>query len=244
MGSRIALALLSFAVLCGAKDAAAQVYFQLNTGWSWAQSAGMKDSQPSSPDCLLQPASGSVCNGTLNSLGSSFIIGAGVGYKLPMGFRVDITYDNRSGYNLSGSDPAGTAFDPKTTANTGMVNAYYDLPFTIGERVKPYIGAGIGRSKNKVNNINWSDPPNFAGQVPGGTQTSTAWQFTIGADIRVNEHWVLDVGYRHTDLGKLTTNAGPATAGQPFNASNYTTPLEGRLKTNEILFNVRYELAN
>jgi opacity protein-like surface antigen len=244
MGTRIAAALAASVALGLAAEAAAQVYLQLNTGWSWAQNAEMKDTQPSSPDCLLQGGGtgATICAGTLNHLGSSFIIGAGVGYKLPMGFRVDVTYNNRNGYDLSGSDPAGTDFDPKTTANTVMFNGYYDLPVKIADKVTPYIGGGIGRSRNKVNNINWRDPPNFAGQVPGGSTTSTAWQLTIGADIRVTKNWVLDVGYRYTDLGDLKTNAGAATSGEPFNQNNYTTPLQGKLKANEFLFNIRYEL--
>lgn len=243
MGTRLALAVASVAALAAAPDAAAQLYFQLNTGWSWAQNPKMQDTQPSSPDCLLQPAtSGAPCNGQLDKLGSSGIIGGGIGYKLPMGFRVDLTYNYRGGYDLRGSDPAGTTFDPKTTASTGMVNGYYDLPFKIGERVTPYVGGGVGRSRNKVNNINWSDPPNFAGQVPGGSKNSTAWQLTLGADVRITRNWVIDVGYRYVDLGKLSTNAGPATGGQPFNANNFTTPLEGKLKANEFLLNVRYEL--
>jgi opacity protein-like surface antigen len=249
MGTRFALPLAAVAALGAAEDAAAQFYIQLDTGWSWAQNAKMTDTQPSSPDCLLQgggspSAGGNICTGTLNHLGSSFIIGGGVGYKLPMGFRVDITYTSRSGYNLSGSDPAGTNFDPKTTASTGMANVYYDLPFKIAERVTPYIGGGIGRTKNKVNNINWNDPafPGSSGQVPGGSKNSTAWQLTLGADVRITRNWVIDVGYRYVDLGKLSTNSGAATSGQPFNANNFTTPIEGKLKANEFLFNVRYEL--
>lgn len=247
MGTRIALALASAAALGAAGEAGAQVYFQLNTGWSWAQNAQMKDTDPSSPDCLLQGGStatatgGNICTGTLNHLGSSFIIGAGVGYKLPHGFRIDVTYNNRNGYDLSGSDPAGTTFDPKTTANTVMFNGYYDLPFMIADKVRPYVGGGIGRSRNKVNNINWQDGA-FSGQVPGGSTTSTAWQLTLGADIRLTPNWVLDVGYRYTDLGDLKTNSGAATSGQPFNANNFTTPLQGKLKANEFLFNIRYEL--
>jgi opacity protein-like surface antigen len=241
MGTRFALALAAVAALIAAPNAAAQVYIQVDSGWSWAQNAKMTDTQPSSPDCLLYGGSPNICNGTLNHLGSSFIIGAGVGYKLPMGFRVDITYNYRGGYDLKGSDPAGTTFDPKTTASTGMVNGYYDLPFKIAERVTPYVGGGVGRSRNKVNNINWNDASS-SGQVPGGSKSSTAWQLTLGADIRITRNWVIDVGYRYVDLGKLSTNAGAATGGQPFNANNYTTPIEGKLKANEFLFNVRYEL--
>jgi opacity protein-like surface antigen len=130
------------------------------------------------------------------------------------------------------------------TANTVMLNGYYDLPFSIAERVKPYVGGGVGRTQNKVNNINWNNarPPLESGQVPGGSQKSTAWQITIGADVRITPNWVLDIGYRYANLGTLTTNAGPATSGEPFNPSNYTTPVTGKLRANELLFNVRYEL--
>ena len=241
MGTRSALALASVAALA-APQAAAQVYFQLNTGWSWAQNAQVRDTDTTHQTCVLTSAStvpNAPCDGTLNHLGSSFIIGAGVGYKLPMGFRVDVTYNNRNGYNLSGSDPAGTAFDPKTTANTVMFNGYYDLPLMIADKVRPYVGGGIGRSRNKVSNINWSDPP-FSGQIPGGSTTSTAWQLTLGADIRLTQNLVLDIGYRYTDLGDLKTTGGPTTGG--FNNANYTTPLQGKLKANELLFNIRYEL--
>lgn len=244
MGTRFAPALASIAALAAAPDAAAQLYFQVNTGWSWAQNAKMTDTDTTHQTCLLQSAStvpNAPCDGTLNHLGSSWIIGAGVGYRLPHGFRVDVTYNNRNGYNLSGSDPAGTTFDPKTTANTVMANGYYDLPFTIAERFRPYVGGGIGRSRNKVNNINWQDP-GFAGQVPGGSTTSTAWQLTLGADVRVTKNWVLDIAYRYADLGDLKTDAGAATSGQAFNNANYTTPLQGKLRANEFVFNVRYEL--
>ena len=245
MGTRFALALASIAALGAAGDAAAQLYFQVNTGWSWAQNAKMRDTDTTHQTCVLQSAStvpNAPCDGTLNQLGSSWIIGAGVGYRLPHGFRVDVTYNNRNGYDLSGSDPAGTTFDPKTTANTVMANGYYDLPFTIAERFRPYVGGGIGRSRNKVNNINWQDSPTSSGQLPGGSTTSTAWQLTLGADVRVTKNWVLDIGYRYVDLGDLKTNGGAATSGQAFNANNYTTPLQGKLKANEFLFNIRYEL--
>jgi len=244
MGARVVLALACAAALVAALEAEAQVYFQLNTGWSWAQNPQVKDTNTTHQTCVLTSAStvpNAPCDGTLTHMGSSFIIGAGVGYKLPLGFRVDVTYNNRSGYDLSGSDPAGTTFDPKTTANTVMLNGYYDLPFKLADgKVTPYVGGGIGRSRNKVNNINWSDSPTSSGQIPGGSDTSTAWQLTVGADIRLTQNWVLDLGYRYTDLGDLKTNGGTTTG--DFNSANYTTPLQGKLKANEFVFNIRYEL--
>ena len=218
-------------------------YIQIDTGGSWAKGADMTNAQRS-PNCLLQTPSPHDCAGSLNHLGSSFIIGGGVGYRFPLGFRADVTYSNRSGYDLQGTSPNDVNFDPKTTANTVMVNGYYSIPYTIADRVTPYVGGGIGRSKNKVNNINWSDPPGpdaGSGQVPGGSKSSTAWQLTLGADVRVTTNWVIDIGYRYADLGKLQTKAGPATAGDSFNEDNFTTPLTGKLRANEVLLNFRYE---
>lgn len=216
-------------------------YVKLDTGWSWARDAGMKDDEPSSPNCVLQPASGTVCNGTLNTLGSSFIIGAGIGYKLPMGFRVDLTYQNRSGYDLKGSDPAGTTFDPKVNSNAILVNGYYDIPVTIAERVRPFVGGGIGWVKNKMDNLKWRDP-GFSGGLPGGTWSGTAWQLTLGADVKVGNNWVVEVGYRYVDLGKIVKEAGAGTSGDAFNAANFTTKMTGKLRANEFLLSFRYEL--
>jgi opacity protein-like surface antigen len=216
-------------------------YVKLDTGWSWARNAGMKDDEPASPDCVLQPASGTVCNGTLNTLGSSFIIGAGVGYRFPSGFRVDLTYHNRSGYDLKGSDPAGTDFDPKVNSNSVLVNGYYDIPVKIAGRVQPFVGGGIGWVKNKMDNLKWTDP-GFAGGLPGGTWSGTAWQLTLGADVSVANNWVMEIGYRYVDLGKIVKEAGAGTSGDPFNANNFTTKMTGKLRANEFLLSFRYEL--
>lgn len=218
-------------------------YVKLDTGWSWAKNAGMRDDDPSSPNCVLQPATGSVCNGTLNTLGSSFIIGAGVGYKLPLGFRVDLTYNNRSGYNLKGSDPAGTDFDPRVKSNAILFNGYYDIPVTIAGRVKPFVGGGIGWTKNKMDHLMWNDTGTFpsSGGLPGGTWSGTAWQLTLGADVIVADHWVIEAGYRYVDLGKIIKEAGSGTSGSAFNAANYTTQLTGKLRANEFLLNFRYD---
>lgn len=219
-------------------------YLKLDTGWSWARDAGMKDNEPTSPDCVLQPASGTACNGRLDTLGSSFIIGAGIGYKLPMGFRVDLTYNNRSGYDLKGSDPAGTTFDPKVESNAILLNGYYDIPVTLAERVRPFVGGGIGWAKNKMGHLKWNDTGALpsSGGLPGGTWSGTAWQLTLGADVNVTNNWVVEVGYRYVDLGKIVKEAGPGTSGSAFNTNDFTTKMTGKLRANELLLSFRYEL--
>jgi opacity protein-like surface antigen len=219
-------------------------YVKLDTGYSWAKAPNVRDDDPTSPNCVLQPATGTVCNGALNSVGSSFILGAGVGYRFPLGFRVDVTYQNRGGFNLTGSDPAGTTFDPKVASNAILLNGYYDIPYTIAGRVTPFVGGGIGWTKNKMDHLMWNDQGAFpsSGGLPGGSWSGTAWQLTVGADVKLTDNWVLEIGYRYVDLGKIIKEAGSGTSGSAFNAANYTTPLTGKLRANEFLLNFRYDL--
>ena len=240
MGTRTAFAAASLAALFAAGDAAAQLYVKLDSGYSWAWNANVTDDQPTSPDCVLQPASGTVCNGVLNELKSSFIIGAGVGYRFPGGFRADITYGYRGGYDLSGCDPAGSCFDPKVSSNSLMANGYYELPVSLADgRVKPFVGGGIGSSRNEMNNLQWRDAGQ-SGTLPGGRKTQFAWQVTLGADVRLHDAWVLEVGYRYSEFGKFNKEAGTG-SGVPFNANNFTTQLTGKLRANELIVNLRYD---
>jgi hypothetical protein len=56
--------------------------------------------------------------------------------------------------------------------------------------------------------------------------------------------WILDVGYRYSDLGEFKKPAGPDQSGTAgtFTASGSTTSATGKLRTNEILFSLRRDL--
>jgi opacity protein-like surface antigen len=239
-------ALLAIALLTPATPAEAQsgVYLKLDSGWAWGKSAGFQEDDPSSPDCFLVVTATptTTCGGKLNDLGSSFVIGAGVGYRFTPMFRADVTYSHRGGFNLKGWDPAGTYFDPDVTSDAIMVNGFFDMPYKIADRAQPYIGLAIGRSKNKMDALKWNDPGCCSGVLnAGGSHTSTAWQFTLGAAISIAPMWLLDVGYRYSDLGEFKKPAGPDQANN-FTGSGSTTSATGKLRTNEILFSLRRDL--
>jgi opacity protein-like surface antigen len=217
-------------------------FVRAEAGFSKAVNPNFRDDNPSSPNCFLIAASGPTCTGELNKLGNGRTLGVGVGYRLPGGIRADVSYNRRSGFELKGADPAGTSFDPPVKTDTVMVNGTFDIPVKLGS-VKPYIGLGIGRTKNDMKPINWFDGAD-RGTLTGGKKNDTAWQFTLGGDIDLTGGWVLELAYRYTDLGKIVKNAGPdqvpsATTG-PFNASGITGSGSGKLRTNELLMAVRF----
>lgn len=214
-------------------------YVGAQVGYSDSRKADFKEDNPNASDCFLYTGA-TTCGGTLNHLGSSAVYGVSVGYRFSPLFRVDVSYQRRSGYNLSGSDPAGTEYDPKVKSDSVMVSGFVDIPYKIGGRVQPFVGAAVGRSRNTMDALNWNDPGCCTGTFnPGESHNSTAWQLTLGAAITLAQKLVLDVAYRYTDMGEFKKAEGQDQSGV-FNASGTTTSATGKLRANEFLVGVRY----
>jgi len=214
-------------------------YVKAEAGYSKARSANFRDDSPNSPNCVLQANSGP-CSGELNHLGSGWNLGVGVGYKFPGGFRAGVSYNRRAGYDLKGSDPAGTDFDPEVKSNAVMLNGAFDLPINLGP-VKPFVGAGIGRSRNEMKPLKWNDPGCCSGTLTGGKKTDTAWEVTLGADIEVSKGWTLELMYRYMDMGKFVKDSGPDQAG--LFGTGVTSSATGKLRSNEIIVGFKFPFS-
>jgi len=211
-------------------------FIRAEAGFSKAVNPNFRDDDPSSANCFLIAAVGPTCTGELDKLGKGKTLGIGVGYRFPGGIRADVSYNRRSGFELKGVDPAGTYFDPPVKTDTVMLNGTFDIPVKLGP-VSPYIGLGIGRTKNDMKPINWFDG-GASGTLTGGRKNDTAWQVTLGGDIDLTGGWVLELAYRYTDLGKIVKNAGPDQAG--LFGTGVTGSGTGKLRINELLMAVRF----
>lgn len=217
-------------------------YVRAGVSYSKATSADFKEDNPTAPNCFLFSAGGG-CGSQLDSAGSSFGFDIGVGYRISPLFRVDVSYGRRGGYNLQGWDSAGTYFDPPVTSDAVMFNGFFDIPYKIAGRVQPYVGLAIGRTSNKVDALNWHDPgpPASNGTLNASSSTkSTAYQLTLGAAVTLTGAWILELGYRYSDMGEFKKSAGPDQAGN-FNGTGTTTSATGKLRANELFANVRYD---
>jgi len=218
-------------------------YLGAQIGFSRARNAGFQEDNPAAANCFLI-VTGTTCGGTLDSAGSSAAFGLSAGYRISPMFRADISYQRRGGYNLSGWDPAGTYFDPPITSDAMIVTGFFDFPHRIGGWFQPYIGLGVGASRNKMDALKWNDPTCCTGMLNGGgSNTSAAWQGTLGAAISLDsiaKGLILDIAYRYTDLGQFKKPAGFDQIGI-FNATGTTASASGNLRANEFLFGVRWE---
>ena len=214
-------------------------YARAEVGYSKPRDAELRDDNPNSAECVMQTATAPPCAGTLNNLGHGWAFGVGIGYRLTEAFRADLTYNRRTGFSLSGADSAGTGFDPDVKSDTVLLNGYYDLPVTM-KSVRPYIGGGIGRSRNEMDPIRWNDPGCCSGTLTGGKTTSTAWQLTLGADVMLDKSWILEIFYRYADMGDIKKDRGADQAG--MFGTGVTGSMTGKLRADELVIGIRRSL--
>lgn len=214
-------------------------YVRLDVGHSVARQANFKDDHAVSPTCFIAVNYPGVCGASLNHLGSSTALGIGVGYRFGNGWRGDITYGHREGYNLRGRDPEGTDFDPPVSSKSMVASLYYDFPIMLG-MVQPFAGGGFGRSRNTMNTLQWRDPTS-SGRLPGGKNNAFAWQFSAGANFVVSRDLIIELGYRYMDMGKFKKSAGADLEGQFNPPPNGTGSATGRLRADELYLSVRRE---
>lgn len=140
-----------------------------------------------------------------------WLVSGGGGYAFGNGFRTDgeITYLDS---DLKGSSGGG---DLKTLG--AFANGYYD--FSTGSKFTPFVGAGIGFAKVKVdNNLVDDDDTGFAYQVKAGV----GYQF--------NDRLTGEAAYRYMGVTDVTLGSG-------------ANRLDGDFKTQAVTVGLRYKLG-
>lgn len=153
-----------------------------------------------------------------------FTATGGIGYIWGPHFRTDFTVDLRSlgdvTYNGSqlytdtGSADRLVRVSDKTEMNSVplLINGYYD--FLAGKSLRPYLGAGIGFSVNRLNRNHTSTDSSCGGVspcVPAGGITTTAnesnYNISLAAAAMVgftynwSSYTAIDVNYRYMYIG-------------------------------------------
>jgi opacity protein-like surface antigen len=227
------------AILClsAAPPAQAQMYWRLDLGWSKANDADFKDRNFAADAVICgNPA----CNtpGRVNDVGDSSVLGGGIGYRFNPNWRGDVTLGYRGGYSLAGTDGGGGSFKSDITSMALMANGYYD--FSTGG-VRPYVGAGVGWAQNEMDPVALSFPGGTI-TTPSGKKSGAAFAFMAGVGIPVSG-WVLDIGYRYVDLGKIESGSGTASAtatGLPGSVPFPYSGAEGKLTAHELTVGIRF----
>jgi len=143
--------------------------------------------------------------------------GLGVGYTVNNWLRFDVTGEYRANANFHGYD-IGTAggvifpdmYNGSKSEWTFLANGYVDLGTWLN--LTPFIGAGIGTSRNTISNF--TDTSNCVGGCgnPGANYYSNAnshwsfaWALYAGLGYQLTRNATIELSYRYLDLGKAST---------------------------------------
>jgi opacity protein-like surface antigen len=153
---------------------------------------------------------------------SAGIYGVGVGYQFNNWFRGDITGEYRGKSNFHGLDL--TTYNDTGTVQQGsdnytgsksewlfLANGYVDLGTWYC--VTPFVGAGVGMSRNTISNFTDTGLNGTAafGPLPGFAYGDTAskwnfaWALHAGLAYKVTNNLTLEMSYRYVNLGNGVT---------------------------------------
>lgn len=205
---------------------AAPVVVEQFGGWYLRGDIGMTNQNVKSIDNVLFDQTVQVL---FKEFESGMLFGVGAGYAFNDWFRIDVTGEYRGKTAFRGFDTyPGGANDYYGTKSEWLVlaNAYIDLG--TWWCVTPFIGAGIGFSRNTMDNFRDVNVPN-QGIAYGlsKTQTEMAWALHAGLAYKVTKNFTAELAYRYTHLGD-------------FQSGDLTTYVGGNAIYNPMLFNNVY----
>jgi opacity protein-like surface antigen len=197
-------------------------YKELMSGWYLRGDLGYRMNKIGSVDAS-NPVTSQKFPG---SLGLTF--GAGFKYQW---FRTDVTFDYGLPVSLNATTAAATAqpqYSVRLAPITGLANFYVDLGTWSG--FTPYVGAGLGATYLRSKSYDDTALPPNGNAV--SIQTNFSWALMAGVAFKVQPTWLVDVGFRHLDLGDFHTSTGS-------NLKTDSTTWK-KLSTDEVRIGLRY----
>lgn len=143
---------------------------------------------------------------------SAPLFGGGVGYRLNDYLRGDITLEYRGKSDFHALDYVNSTFTGTTTNDYRakksewlvLANAYADLGNFGG--IIPYVGAGIGASRNTISHFRDVNVlTGGAGYAGTASQTNLAWALHAGVAVEATDRMTIDFGYSFVNLGDAKT---------------------------------------
>ena len=179
---------------------AAPVVVEQFGGWYLRGDIGMTNQKVNSIDNLLFTPAVQVLH---KEFETGMLFGVGVGYQFNNWFRADVTGEYRGKTAFRGLDiyPGGTNDYYGTKSEwLFLANAYIDLG--TWWCVTPFVGAGIGYSRNTMDNFRDVNAPNLALAYGNShSQWEFAWALHAGIAYKVTKNFTAELAYRYVNLG-------------------------------------------
>lgn len=219
----LGIILAGAALATGATSAAAEgVYFRIGAGYDWSTPAVFADRDCTSvtPAALYGcgPGNDGLPLGAYGDFGTSPAVEAAIGFRAAPALRIETAVSFRPHFAFVGDANFANTPDPQPVTATlsqaaVMGWAYVDLGTLAGGGwpVNPFIGFGIGVSRNALSEMYFEFPglaqPAWS-ETPGGVRYSPAVGFAAGMSRQLSERLAVELAYRHVNYGLVGTDAG------------------------------------
>ena len=177
-------------------------------------------------------------------LGTGSAFGFSVGKYLTDSFRLELEAIKRTGYEFDALYANFPGFVEKADIESTSlsINGFYDFqPFSIrNTAITPYLGGGVGISRNKMGtDVEHTNEIPDGDTIGGNTINQFAYKVSAGTLVSLTEHLSLDVNYQYVNLGDFKSGTsfddfliGLSNLGRPING--------GEIKTQELMVGLQY----
>jgi opacity protein-like surface antigen len=181
-------------------------------------------------------------------LGTGSAFGFSVGKYLTDSFRLELEAIKRAGYEydarISTAGVTSTTEEAKIQTEAVFINGFYDFqPFSLkSTSITPYLGGGVGISRNKmkttVQSVN-GIPDGTT--IDGNTINQFAYKLSAGTLVSLTEQLSLDVNYQYVNLGAFKGGTERSVNGVRNPAFDRQRPFNGGdIKSQELMVGLQY----
>ena len=181
-----------------------------------------------------------------NDLGTGYVFGLSVGKYITNNFRVELEASQRGGLEYDteyASEPnLGTTTKADIKTQSIFINGFYDFESfaIINSLVTPYIGGGIGISRNKMGVVTEVTPENEVAYLDGNKVSQFSYKLAAGTLINLTKKLSLDINYQYVDLGSFKSGLDYVASGGA--TGTLTEALNGgEIKTQELMVGLQYK---
>ena len=193
-------------------------------------------------------------NGALRTLqnedlGTGSAFGFSVGKYLTDSFRLELEATKRTGYEydarVSTAGLTSITEEAKIQTEAVFINGFYDFqPFSIHNTpITPYLGGGVGISRNKMGTVTENDNGLSTGTTFNGDSINQfAYKFSAGTLVSLTKQLSLDMNYQYVNLGAFKGGTELSSFGVRAAAIDLQRGINGGdIKTQEIMVGLQYK---
>lgn len=193
---------LALALISHSSMAAEGIYIKALGGMAFGNARDINSVELNDP---------STTSGT-DTTDKSAIWGGAVGYNfhnLPISLELQALHINNQTFKMANTYPKQTPLYRENasinlSSNVYLINTIYS--FKAIDNFTPFVGAGIGAARNKIDGTFTSLTQNgYAGTWRESTKTNFAYDVTAGVNYSLNKKVGISLAYQYISLGKIAT---------------------------------------